>query len=137
MKTRTYRIRLSEIGCEAFLSCHHRLGRLVHSFVPHGHTQFVALILADSAHTTDLADVLDHSRTRSFCGPTCYHVGMADISEDVTYRMIRKLEKSRICYKTPGAGDLYVASIAIMLDAGDQEVRQAYKLMQELVSTAV
>ncbi|MDF0491164.1 hypothetical protein PX554_23860 [Sphingomonas sp. H39-1-10] len=137
MKTRTYRIRLSELGCEAFLSCNFKLGRVSHSFVPHGHTQFVALLLADRVHPATLADVLDHSRTRSFSGPTCYYVGMADISEDVTYRMIKKLERNRTIYKTPGAGELYVAGIAIMLDATDDDVRAAYKLMHELVSAAV
>lgn len=137
MKTRTYRLRLSDLGCEAFLACHHRLGKVSHSFVPHGHTQFVALLLADRIPPAVLADVLDHSRTRSFSGPTRYHVGMADISEDVIYRMVRKLERSRTCYKTPGAGDLYIAAIAVMLEVSDQEVREAYKQMQLLVSAAI
>lgn len=137
VKTKTYRVRLSDLGCEAFLACHHKLGRVSHSFVPYGHTQFVALLLADAEDAEALTDVLDHSRTASFAGPKHYHVGMADICEDVVYRMIRKLERSRTCFRTPTAGNLYVASIAFMLDASDQEVHAAYKQMQALVATAI
>jgi sugar-specific transcriptional regulator TrmB len=134
MKSVPYRIRLSKKGFEAYLACHYRLGRLTQTFVSYGATLFVAMLIAERMGASAIVDELRLPQTRGYgSGRTYHHIGMAEIANDLIRRLLECIANSDEYWEKPKRRDLYLAALALMIGADDEDIHQAFERMHEMI----
>ena len=125
-KSRTYRLRLSEEGTDAFLTCHYRLARVVRRFTPYGATLTVAMLLAQELDGAELSAELSAPAVERLAGHIEHFVGASPDLREAAANMLGHVESAAHGGSRATMVRLFATAIALMCACDDREIARAY-----------
>lgn len=133
-QSRSYRLCLSPEGTDLFLVCHGRLAQLANSLNSYGTTLFVAVLIAETSHASEIVAELEMPRLRRLMGQKEHFVGASVRLGRVAVAIAERVGRSDSLSDKPKMNALYTACIALMAASEDKILKAAYSRMNNLVA---